>query len=181
MMDSGEKSRQDLSALADGELGEAEARKLLSQMADSDLRSTWDLYHRIGDTIRTDAMAREMSPEFSARLAARLDAEPPMLAPKRRLLSRLGAWPVTLAAVAATGFGFLVAPTLFNEGNPTGSPLPAVAAVSSDGAQLADAGPTLAQQNDRLAYIRMHHVGHGALYGSVSGARSVLTGSVSDH
>ena len=181
MMDSGEKNRQGISALADGELGDTEARKLLARMADKDLRATWDLYHRIGDVIRTDAMAREMSPRFTACMAARLDAEPALLAPKRRLLSRLGGWPVTLAAVAATGFGFFVAPTVFHEGGRITSPPPALASVSSDGAQLAEANSALLQQSDRLEYIRMHHVGHAALYGSVPGARAVLTGSVADH
>ncbi len=184
MMDSGEMNRQRISALVDGELGAAEARDLLGRMHDAQARTTWDAYHRIGDMIRNDAMARDLSRDFSVRMAERLAAEPALLAPKRRLLSRFSGWPVTLAAIAATGFGFFVAPTLFTAKD---SPLPAQPAVAtvnvpaSHGTLLADAGPVAALSSEPAAYIRLHQASHPGMYGVIPGADGDVANRTREH
>lgn len=180
MMNSGENSkREQVSALADGELGIAQARQLLTQMHDDEARATWELYHRIGDVIRSDEMAAPVSDDFAARFAARFESEPPLLAPKRALLPRFGAWPTTLAAVAATCFGFFVAPTLFKGQD---APLPAAPAVAegarvSHGTLLAEAKIVPGAGELQADYIRMHHASYSPLYGTVPGAHTLSTGS----
>ena len=72
-----------VSALMDGELGEKEAVEQLKRIEqDPELRTAWETYHVIGDALRGQA---ELSPGFVARVAARLEQEPAVLAPRRRL------------------------------------------------------------------------------------------------
>jgi sigma-E factor negative regulatory protein RseA len=70
-----------ISALMDGELEQEEAQVLLSAVkSQSDMQQDWLLYHTIGDTLR---QTRPLSSDFTARLAARLENEPTILAPRR--------------------------------------------------------------------------------------------------
>lgn len=84
-MDTNRKTRETISAFADGELPESEHELALASLREPDGRQTWALYHRIGDLLRASppapAYAPELSPAFSDRLAARLAAEP--LPPRR--------------------------------------------------------------------------------------------------
>lgn len=182
MMDGGEKARQDISALADGELDAVQAGRLLKGLRAEDLRETWNVYHQIGDVIRADAMAAAVSPDFSRRFAERLAAEPTLLAPRRSLLRRLGHWPTTLAAVAAAGFGFFVAPSLFNG---TDAELPAVSpsqmARVSHGAVLADGLASVATADAGSSdYLLMHQAAHPQLYGMAPLARPAILDSGAD-
>jgi sigma-E factor negative regulatory protein RseA len=78
---------EQISALMDGELDSAEAGRQLSRVKqDSDLRSTWDTYHMIGDALRGSAM---MSPGLERRVAQRLASEPTVLAPRARPARRI--------------------------------------------------------------------------------------------
>ncbi len=165
MMDGSDKTKQQISELADGELDAALAARLVKRLRGDELRDTWDLYHEIGDVIRADAMAASVSSDFSRRFAARLASEPVLLSPKPKLLSRIGNWPTTLAALAAAGFGFFVAPSLF-----TGSDaeLPAVdpsqMARVSHGSMLVGAVlPT--GKAEAAEYLLMHQAAHPRLYG----------------
>ena len=177
-MNSDQNKREQVSALADGELDREQVKCLLEQMHDDDSRATWALYHRIGDVIRSEDMAAPVSEDFAARFAARFEAEPPLLAPKRKLLSRFGAWPTTLAAVAATGFGFFVAPTLFHGHD---APLPAASTVASSTpvsprTLLADAKLTPAH-DQQADYILLHHASYSPLYGVMPAARRLSADS----
>ncbi|MEB0135570.1 sigma-E factor negative regulatory protein [Actimicrobium sp. CCC2.4] len=72
--------REEISAFADGELAKHrwdDVAKKLRQPAEQDC---WALYHQIGDVLRSDDMATMLSADFSARLAARLDLEPAIIA-----------------------------------------------------------------------------------------------------
>lgn len=176
MMDSGDMTREQVSALADGELDPVQAKQLLAQLReDNALRATWRRYHEIGDMIRSDAMAAPLSAGFAASMAARLDAEPPLLAPKRSLRSRLGAWPTALAAVAAAGFGFFVAPGMFGSADthPVGAPV-AGRELASHGTVLAEvSGMGAVAQAGAADYIRLHQSAHPALYAATPLARPV--------
>ncbi len=69
--------REQLSALADGELDAAASEALLKSLGDDADLQDWELYHRIGDTLRSEELASPLSAGFAARMAARLDAEAP--------------------------------------------------------------------------------------------------------
>jgi sigma-E factor negative regulatory protein RseA len=62
----------------DGELSDEQAHPLLPHLRrDAGLRSDWDYYHLIRDTLRG-----MQGPDLCARICARLDAEPTVLAPQ---------------------------------------------------------------------------------------------------
>lgn len=70
-----------ISELLDGELDSREAAGLLDTLrSEGEARDAWRSYHRIGDAIRDTRM---LSPGFAARVAARLAAEPTVVAPVR--------------------------------------------------------------------------------------------------
>lgn len=74
-----------ISAMLDGELSDAQLEVMLTSLSDArnhDGRGTWEIYHQIGDVLRSDELALKMSPDFSARFASLLEAEPVILAPK---------------------------------------------------------------------------------------------------
>lgn len=114
-----------ISALVDGEIGEREAASLLTRMkADEGLRRQWDDYQLIGDALRG-----HVAPAMAGRLAARLDAEPTVLAPHRHdrlkslVLPAISA-AAGAAAVAIVAWGVLPAaapsptPGIAQVGNP---------------------------------------------------------------
>lgn len=73
-----------LSALVDGEASEAECTALLQAWRqDTRTRSDWQLYHLIGDVMRSDDLAQSPAEgaRFAAAVTARLAAEPVVLAP----------------------------------------------------------------------------------------------------
>lgn len=77
------KLREHISALMDGELPDADQELALAALQEPDGQAAWELYHLIGDSLRT-ADTPALSPDFRKRLAARLAAEPAPLrhAPK---------------------------------------------------------------------------------------------------
>jgi sigma-E factor negative regulatory protein RseA len=81
-MDTREINREQISALADGELVGAHVNVALAALREPEEQITWDLYHQIGDVLRSDEMAFALSDGFSAKMRARLDAEPAMIAPQ---------------------------------------------------------------------------------------------------
>lgn len=101
--------KENLSAWMDDELSGEQARPLLSQLKrDAELRTSWDCYHLIGDAVRG-----VHGPDLHARICARLDAEPTVLAPQRRAKpERLSNVALSVAAsVAAVVFvGWMALP-----------------------------------------------------------------------
>lgn len=81
LMDTQKKIREHISALSDGELAASDLELAFAALRAADGEQAWNTYHRIGDILRAQA-APELSDDFSARLAARLAAEP---APVRRV------------------------------------------------------------------------------------------------
>ena len=70
---------EQISRLMDGELEGAEADAAFRELKGPDGVASWVCYHVIGDTLRR---CGEPTPGFSARFAARLEAEPTVLAPR---------------------------------------------------------------------------------------------------
>ncbi|AIY40856.1 Sigma factor RpoE negative regulatory protein RseA [Collimonas arenae] len=79
-MNTKDMTQEQISALADGELSSAYVDMALAALRQADGRDTWDVYHQIGDIMRSDDMALTMSAGFSTRMSALLDAEPAIIA-----------------------------------------------------------------------------------------------------
>ncbi len=72
---------EQLSALMDSELTEAQAIRLLATLKnDAQLNQSWDHYHLLGDALRKTP---QISSDFSLKLMSRLAGEPTVLAPRR--------------------------------------------------------------------------------------------------
>lgn len=80
-MNTKEVTREQISALADGELADEHIGIALAALRHAPGRADWDIYHQIGDVLRSDDMAVTLSPGFAARMSARLEAEPTIIAP----------------------------------------------------------------------------------------------------
>jgi len=80
-MKTNEMTREQISALADGELSDQQINIALAALRQPGARADWEVYHQIGDVLRSEDMAVTMSSGFAARLASRLDAEPTIVAP----------------------------------------------------------------------------------------------------
>jgi sigma-E factor negative regulatory protein RseA len=74
-MGTDKKLREHISALADGELPDSERELALAALDSPAGQAAWRAYHLAGDALRSTPDA-ELSDGFSARLAARLAAEP---------------------------------------------------------------------------------------------------------
>lgn len=130
-MESQASSRSErLSALVDGEKLDACASfdEMLAGFDHAD-RSTWSAYHLIGDALRSDDLAVHpaTSRAFLSGFAARLEAEPHILAPARAgsgaplaLLRRRIAPALAVAAAAAT-LSWIVLPQLQHGGASQGT------------------------------------------------------------
>lgn len=127
-------SREQISALADGELTAQHLDVALAALRQPEGRADWEIYHQIGDVLRSDDMAIQMSSGFAARMAARLEAEPVLLAPVAQVLptnadhdigvvaaanglpagARIGLWrlPNMIAAAAVATVAFIATPQL---------------------------------------------------------------------
>lgn len=77
-----ELARQEISAFADGEVKEQEFESALAELRHDERHDDWEMYHKIGDLLRSSDMNVKLSPDFSARMAARLELEPAILAPQ---------------------------------------------------------------------------------------------------
>lgn len=104
---------EQISAMLDGELAEAEVQAIFSTLGDEDVQA-WHGYSAVGDLIRSSEMASFHSPALLARIKENLAEEPTVLAPVlaaklarksavQRLLSPERSRRL-LASVAAVGF-----------------------------------------------------------------------------
>lgn len=105
---------EQISAMLDGELSEAELKAILSSIDDEEVQS-WESYCLVSDLIRSSDMATFHSPSLSDRIQQSLESEPTVLAPvlataiarKQRalhLLQSVGRSKRLFASVAAVGF-----------------------------------------------------------------------------
>lgn len=82
-MDTKVTTREQISALADGELSSDEMTLAFAALRSSEnAQDAWEDYHRIGEVLRSEEMDVSLSAGFSARMAALLDAEPSIVAPQ---------------------------------------------------------------------------------------------------
>ncbi|MBP0596854.1 sigma-E factor negative regulatory protein [Herbaspirillum sp. LeCh32-8] len=82
-MDTKVTTKEQISALADGELGSEEMTIALAALRSSkEDNEAWGVYHQIGDVLRSEDMGVPLSAGFSAKMSALLDAEPTIVAPQ---------------------------------------------------------------------------------------------------
>lgn len=180
-MDTKSLAQERISIFADGETNDEQLDIVLADLRREDGMASWESYHHIGDLLRSDDMAIPLSPGFSASMAARLAAEPVLIAPalsrgKKAGVRRL-ALPGVLAAAAAA-VAFVATPQLMvaMQGTPASSA--AVAVVSTDGVaraslagNAAQAGRTMRDQNID-EYLMAHQRFSPSVYSSAQYARS---------
>ena len=95
---------EDISRLMDGEVDDEHLDVVCAALKRPEGRAQWACYHVIGDALRGNP---QLTPGFSERFAARLAAEPTVLAPQpkaARPLSVVWAAAATVAAVTVVGW-----------------------------------------------------------------------------
>jgi sigma-E factor negative regulatory protein RseA len=172
-----------ISVFADGETSDEQLDVALAELRSEDGKADWALYHQIGDLLRSDEMAMPLSAGFHAGMAARLAAEPALIAPAalrvtaRKSGVRRLALPGVLAAAAAA-VAFVGTPQLMvaMQGAPALSP--AIAVVSDSGvartalnAGAARGGAVLRDQGID-EYLMAHQRFSPSVYSSAQYARS---------
>jgi sigma-E factor negative regulatory protein RseA len=98
-----ESKAEKISLLVDGELGAEHIDSVCVCLRDASSMTTWVSYHMIGDALRGSGA---VMPGFAERFAARLSAEPTVLAPQRRPAPAAVAWAAaaTVAAISVVGW-----------------------------------------------------------------------------
>ena len=86
-MKTNEMTQEEISAFADSELPQRRIDAITIALQQAEQQECWDLYHQIGDVMRSDDMAIGFSPEFKTRMAARLELEPAWIAPAAGAMS----------------------------------------------------------------------------------------------
>lgn len=146
---------QGLSALMDGQASAAEVKALCEAWGrDEGLRQDWQLYHLIGDTLRSDELAQAPAHDasFLSRLSAQLALEPAVLAPQAVVAPvapprRRARWaaPMTVAA----GFILVAGALVLMQGQGLlEQPGGALLAQAPDGRAVAASALAAAQQPD---------------------------------
>ncbi len=165
-MEKNQKNQQQISELMDGELDPNFLPLVMSSVYQASGREQWDMYHHIGDLLRSEAMGYVPTKNFNEHLSLQLVNEPSFIAPtKRRGIHMLSKWPATAAAAAAVLTGFVIAPTIFHgpaETHVSASlsiPTPAVVVAVAD-RQLSNADSRELQN-----YILWHQSSTPSLYG----------------
>lgn len=99
--------KDQISALMDDELDVESSGHVFEAMKSSgECYERWSTYHLIGDAMRGHV---ELGPDFHKRVMDRIDAEPTVLAPKRRPALRRSHFLSVAASVAAVMFvGWMV-------------------------------------------------------------------------
>ena len=145
-MDTNKKIRETISAFADSELPEADFELALAALREADGRDTWSLYHRIGDVLRAEPSAPDLSPGFAACLAAKLDAEP---LPLRRGAAKPGLPTDALAAIApavVAGVESVNGAKMAVQPAPAAQPVKALAPASPHEGAVSEAGTAAAKR-----------------------------------
>lgn len=94
--------KQEISALMDGELPEAEIQRIIARFQEEDgAQDAWETYHIIGDTLRRERIS---ATRIQQQVMTRLAEEPTVLAPRRTLPQRVPFGKPVWAAAASVVF-----------------------------------------------------------------------------
>jgi len=151
--------KQEVSALTDGGLSEAETHQTIRALSeDPELRVAWERYHLIGDAIRGEAL-RLARRSVADEVARRLATEPTVLAPRHLPRLRTGHWtrPVAGGALAAgvAILGVLAAPRFLGIDQPAGPSMalnmtPVQAAADAGASRWRHVGPAVEAKLNRF-------------------------------
>jgi len=110
-------SRETLSALVDGRLDTVESPgdAVGRVCQDRELLDAWSRYHLIGDALR-DQLPDAIAPDLTARVAAALESEPTVLAPRGRPPAAPVRWIAGAAVAASCAAVVLFSASLFDGG-----------------------------------------------------------------
>ena len=150
----------------DGELDTELLPSVISSVYQASGREQWDIYHQIGDVLRSEEMAYNPTDNFSKRLAIQLANEPSFIAPpKRSGIHRLSKWPATAAAAAAVLTGFVIAPTILH--GPAETHVSASLSLPTTAGEVvvADRQSSIADSRQLQNYILWHQSSTPSLYG----------------
>lgn len=162
-------SKEHLSSLVDGELSSAEVVQLLRQEKDESLLEDWDIYHRIGEQLRSGDQSAEVSNDFLARLRTQLDAEPTVLAPAASRV-RQSVMARSWRAMAGAGLAASVAVVMLNVFQ--AQAVLDVATVDSVPAEMVAAADPVPLQGAPIDdYMHAHHSMAPVFYGAPKYAR----------
>lgn len=109
---------ESISAFMDGEAADAEGERTLKLLkVDAGARQEWVAYHMIGDVLRKTPVG---SADITARVAARIAAEPTVLAPRKPAEKRpLVVWSAAASVTAVALAGWLMLSANFERVAPT--------------------------------------------------------------
>lgn len=179
-MDTTSLMQERISVFADGETSDDQLEIALADLRQDKGKASWALYHTIGDILRSDEMDTPLSASFSAGLAARLAAEPVLIAPhiankSRQAGVRRFALPGVLAAAAAA-VAFVGTPQLLVAFQESKLAVPSVAVVGGGGVERTalagtQSGSALRDQGID-EYLMAHQRFSPSVYSSAQYARS---------
>jgi sigma-E factor negative regulatory protein RseA len=165
-MEKNQKNQQQISELMDGELDPEHLPSVMSSAYQASGRECWDIYHHIGDVLRSEEMAYVPTKNFNQRLAIQLANEPSFIAPtKRRGILMLSKWPATAAAAAAVLTGFVIAPTLVHWPAETHDSASLLIPKPADEVAVTDRQSSNADSRELQHYILWHQSSTPSLYG----------------
>ncbi|MFZ6862772.1 sigma-E factor negative regulatory protein [Undibacterium sp. Ji67W] len=124
---------ENLSAMQDGEINDAELQQMLKQSLSEDEKDAWGIYHLIGDVLHSDDLAVGMSSDFNQRFADRFISEPVLFVPEAHAKYQVEqvttgkpqffrSYMAIASATAAAVFVFAFGPQLSHFGRDTFSP-----------------------------------------------------------
>jgi sigma-E factor negative regulatory protein RseA len=175
-------ARERVSEFVDGEIESGNWDTAFMQLKDEEGKEIWELYHQIGDSLRSDDLDVPLSDDFMARMKARLDAEPAIVAPvlpavqRTRPAIRRFALPGALAAAAAA-VAFVATPQLIVAMHGGANAVPTSVAASSSGvaraSMVSGARTDMAmREQDINEYLIAHQRFSPSVYSSAQFARS---------
>ena len=181
--------REQISAFTDGEMSADQATALLRDAAHNEVLEDWDLYHSIGDVLRSDDIPGTMSEDFSAKFAARFAQEATIVAPAAavalaekaqsgiKMRSTPPRWmlPGVAAAVAVIVTTLTVPQIMTAVQRGPASPVSAEAPVGN--VELADAGLDVLRDPRIDDYLLAHQQFSPSLYNSAHYVRSATFAS----
>jgi sigma-E factor negative regulatory protein RseA len=182
-------TREQISAFADNELSDGHLDVTLAALRQQEGRDTWNLYHQIGDALRSDDLSTQGNTGLTSRIFASLDAEPTIMVAaeqrvpvaKQDVIKRFAMPGMAVAAVAVAAF--LTVPQMLTQNAPmvASNPAPIV---------LASAAPeklTVASQDGEVLrdprideYLLAHQRFSPSVYSTAQYARSATFAVDSD-
>ncbi len=175
-------TREQISAFADNELSDGHVDIALAALRQQEGRDTWNMYHQIGDALRSDDLNTQLSADFNARMFARLDAEATIMVPADKRVAvakdaafRRFAMPAGMAAAVAVA-AFLTVPQMMT----SNAPVVTTAAVAPETITVASKDGEVLRDPRIDDYLLAHQRFSPSVYSSAQYARAATFAVDSD-